>query len=111
MNNQPFKICPTCHHIWNTREEFLADKSVEIIGYQVHFIELKAGIFLFNHSCKGTFGIKVEVFSDMYQGPIFEQRQTGGPACTGKCYHKNDLTPCPAQCECAFVREVIQKIK
>ena len=97
MSSEFFKMCPKCNHVWKTREVFLEDESIKLIGYQVHFLELKAGMFLFNHSCQGTFAIEVDFFDDMYEGEIFEERLTGTETCTRKCLHKDDLSPCPAQ--------------
>ena len=103
-----FNTCPNCNFIWQNRDDFLKDNDVTIIGYQVHFKHLIAGLFLFNHSCKGTFSLKVNAFEDLYNGPVFTERATGSDACPGHCLHENRLDPCPAKCECAFVREIIQ---
>jgi len=106
-----FKVCPACGFEWKSRNDFLNDNSVYIIGYQAHFESLKTGIFLFNHSCKGTLALEVSDFADLYDGPVFEERATGSDDCPGHCLHENILDPCPAKCECAFVREVIQILK
>lgn len=106
-----FKECSVCNFQWPLRKEFLRDPNIEIIGYQVHFEELTEGLFLFNHSCKGTLAITAKEFNDLYDGPIFAERATGSDDCPGHCLHQNDLDPCPAKCECAYVREIIQVIK
>ena len=106
-----FKSCPLCAVIWATRDDFLSDPSLEIIGYQVNFYHLRAGLFLFNHSCKTTLAIKAGEFFDLYDGPIFTERKTRGPDCPAYCLHESELHVCPAQCECASVREIIQIIK
>jgi hypothetical protein len=106
-----FKKCPTCGFVWSTRDYFLRDPAVEIIGYQVNFEELTLGIFLFNHSCNATLGIRAGDFRDLYNGPIFESRATGTEECPGYCLLQHELLPCPAQCECAYVREIIQVVK
>ncbi len=106
-----FKVCPNCEYIWNTRDDFMNDPEVSIIGYQVNFNVLKAGLFLFNHSCKGTFAIEVKPFADLYDGPIFSERATGTDDCPGYCLRKENLDLCPAKCECAFVRHIIQLFK
>ena len=106
-----FKTCTNCGHVWHTRDDFLNDKSVSVVGYQANFKELQAGIFLFNHSCKGTLALKVESFADMYKGPVFEKRATDTDDCSGYCQHQEILDACPVQCECAFVREIIQMLK
>jgi hypothetical protein len=106
-----FKQCPNCGYRWNTRDEFLMDKSLEIIGYQANFKKLTAGLFYFNHSCRGTLALQAFLFGDLYEGPMFTERATGGDTCPGHCLHREELSPCPAECECAFVREIIQLIK
>ncbi len=106
-----FAVCPNCGASWKTRREFLDDSDVNIIGYQAHFEELTAGFFLFNHSCGGTFSLQVNAFQDMYDGPIFTERLTGSDSCPGHCVHKHSLESCPVKCECAFVRDIIQKLK
>lgn len=109
--NTFFKECSVCDFKWPLRDEFLKDPNIEIIGYQVHFEELAEGLFLFNHSCKGTLAIIANEFKDLYDGPIFSERATGSDDCPGHCLHQKDLDPCPVKCECAYVREIIQAIK
>ena len=105
-----FKICTSCGTPWSTRHDFLADPHVTLLGYSVHFKELELGLFLFNHSpCLTTLAIKASEFTDLYDGPIFTERATGTESCPGYCLHQSELRPCPAQCECAYVREVLDK--
>ena len=106
-----FKRCSKCQTEWASREDFLRDPDLVIIGYQVSFDDLNEGLFYFNHSCKTTLAIYAREFVDLYQGPIFSIRATGTEDCPGHCLHKSVLKPCPAKCECAFVREVIQIIR
>lgn len=106
-----FKECPKCGRQWSTQEAWLRDPCLKLVGYQVNFKTLKAGILLFNHSCRTTLALYAEDFEDLYDGPVFRQRATGSQACPGHCLHKNDLGPCPAQCECGYIRHIIQLIK
>lgn len=106
-----FKECPACKTIWETREDMLADPEVHIIGYQAHFADLTLGLFLFNHTCNGTFAIAAEEFLDMYQGAVFEKRLSETKECPGYCRHEKSLEPCPLQCECAYIREIIQMLR
>lgn len=106
-----FKRCPTCGFEWSTREHFLEDSHLVIIGYQVSFDELEAGIFLFNHSCGTTLAIRARDFKSLYEGPVFTKRANETEECPEFCLHQHDLRPCPVQCECAYVREIIQRIK
>ena len=112
MEEVSFKICSSCGFIWNSRQQFLCDPQTELIGYQVNFRRINHGLFLFNHdSCKSTIAVKAEYFFDLYNGIIYQERQTGKKHCPGYCLHNSELSPCPAKCECAFVREILQIIK
>jgi hypothetical protein len=106
-----FKICPKCDTAWQNRENFLQDPSVELAGYQVNFKDLKAGLFLFNHvSCETTLSVRAEFFLDLYKGPIFRERKHGTDDCPKYCLYENNVMTCPAQCECSYVRVVLNKI-
>ena len=101
-----------CGSIWNTRPELMSDPFVEITGYLVNFKEIELGIFTFNHlTCKGTFAIKASLFTDLYDGEIYKQNLAGTEECPNYCLSKFELNKCPAKCECAYVRDVIQQIK
>ena len=106
-----FKKCGNCNHGWLTRDDFLADPEVEVVGYQANFVALEKGLFLFNHSCQKTLCLEVQVFADLYDGPLFTDRKTGSADCAGYCLHRNLLRPCPAKCECAYVREILQLLR
>lgn len=106
-----FKHCTCCAAKWRAREDFLSDPEITLVGYQAHFEDLRAGFFLFNHTCRTTLAVTVELLQDLYHGPIFRQRATGGPDCMGYCLHRGELRACPAQCECAFVREILQIVR
>ena len=106
-----FKECPMCGCAWDSRDAFLCDPCVEIVGYQVHFEELTAGYFLFNHSCETSMAVAVGAFRNLYDGPVFEERRTGTDDCPEYCLNRDDLGPCLARCECAFVREIIQLVR
>jgi G:T-mismatch repair DNA endonuclease (very short patch repair protein) len=49
-----FKGCSICNKVWKNRDGFLDDPDIVIVGYQVHFEDLTEGLFLFNHTCRGT---------------------------------------------------------
>ena len=106
-----FKRCPKCETEWPSREAFLSDHGLEMIGYQVNFEELMAGIFLLQHSCGTSLGIPAGEFRSLYDGEIFQERATGTDKCPGFCLRIDDLNPCPEQCECAFVREILQIVR
>jgi hypothetical protein len=105
-----FKKCSKCGFIWPKRTSFLGDPRLRMVGYQANFDELMAGLFLFTHTCGTTFSVQAGEFRDFYGGPIFTERLNGTEKCEGYCLHKDDLRPCPAKCECKYVREIVQTI-
>ena len=103
-----FKQCTVCRQKWPTRQDFIVDPDIRIVGYQVNFEELKAGLLYFNHSCKNTIALSADLFTDLYDGPIFTEPKTGTEVCPGYCLNQEELRPCQAECECAYVREIVQ---
>jgi hypothetical protein len=106
-----FKRCPKCAFQWRTRADFLSDPHVSLVGYQVNFKILTAGYILFNHHCKTTLALPAIVFRDLYDGPVFAENLAGRQECPGHCLYYEDLSLCPAECECAYVRHILQVIK
>jgi hypothetical protein len=106
-----FKICNKCGFQWETWEAFLSDKSLNAIGYQVFFEDLKTGMFLFNHSCNTTIAMEAELFLDLYDGPFYTERKNNASRkCPGRCMNENIMNPCSNECRCAFVRELMRII-
>ena len=110
MSAAPYACCDRCGKEWFSRDAFLADEEIVLIGYQANFLVLEKGLFLFNHSCHNTLPVSVQSFADMYDGPIFGERLLETEACSGFCLHRNVLSPCPNQCECAYVRQILLRI-
>lgn len=106
-----FKRCPLCGATWPDRDSFLRDSELKLIGYQADFSRLELGLLLFNHVCSTTLSLKVAAFKDLYDGPVFKERKTGNPECLGLCLKRSELAPCPAKCECAYVREIMRMIQ
>jgi hypothetical protein len=94
-----------------TREDFLGDPDVAIVGYQVDFEVLRLGLMLFNHACRTTLSLEVGLFRDLHNGPVFRRKANGGPECPGYCVHRDNLERCPVECECSYVREILQVIR
>jgi hypothetical protein len=106
------KCCPCCGCVWPTRDRFLADPQLAVVGYQVNFDDLLLGFFLFSHrACGSTIALPAGVFRDLYDGPVYAGRATGTADCPEYCLRQEELGPCPAQCECAYVREVLQIVR
>jgi hypothetical protein len=115
MKTAPFKICTTCSKQWETLEDFLADPELKLAGYQVAFENLKGGLFYFNHlheNCGTTLAIAVHEFTGLSDRPILALRgeQPGG-CCPELCVRQGALDPCPVECECRWVREIMQVIR
>lgn len=107
-----FKKCSCCEGSWFSRDDFLDDGQIELVGYQANFCQLELGYLLFNHmSCQSTLAIHAGLFKDLYSGPIFDQRLTDTEVCQGFCKDSIALEPCEEKCECAYVREIMQIIR
>jgi hypothetical protein len=107
-----FKECTSCAESWKSREEYLEDPLIEIIGYQANFKHLELGLFLFNHhTCQSTLAVPAGEFRDLYDGPVYSAQLSRSDECLDYCMNKDELRPCPLQCECAYVREIIQTVK
>lgn len=111
MGEALFKECKVCRKTWEKRADLIEDNEVRLIGYQANIMAVEKGLFLFNHSCDGTLSIPACEFADLYDGPIYNERMTGSCECPGHCLYTNDLRPCPAKCDCAYVREILQLLK
>jgi hypothetical protein len=111
MPTSAFKTCPKCRFRWRDRNKFLSDPLIRLIGYQVNVPGPVPGLFLFNHlaaRCSTTMAIAAEDFLDLHRGPVFRECLAGKPGCPRHCLRQDDLDPCPAACECRFVRDVLQ---
>ena len=112
QEEQYFKQCPSCGEVWQTQQNFLNDRNLNIIGYQVNFLRLELGYFLFNHNkCRTTLSLLANSFKNLYSGPVYKERKTQTADCPEYCLKESALDPCPAYCECAYVREIIQIIR
>jgi hypothetical protein len=106
-----FRKCMVCGKTWANREEFLEDPQLMVGGYIPHFQELQTGLFLLHHTtCRNTLSVPASVFRDLYDGTVFTERRTGKEDCPGYCLRKDELRPCSAHCECAYVRAILDKI-
>ena len=108
-----FKKCPGCFTIWDSRDEFLSDSSLELNGYKSDFQKLEYGLFFFTHkvdNCFSTMALEAGDFVDLYSGNIYPEHKTLSEECPQYCIDEKQLSRCDALCECAFVREVIQII-
>lgn len=109
-----FKRCTSCGYAWESRDAFLGDPEIELIGFQVDAVKPEEGLFLFNHvdaTCGSTLAIRAREFLDLHQGSMFGEKMAGTDRCVGHCLHADDLHPCPARCECAYVRAVLPVIR
>jgi len=112
MTDQPFKHCPACGQRWVLRDDLLVDPEVLVVGYQAFIGEDMAGFFLFNHArCGTTMAIPPEDFASLYNGPIFTERLDDHPECPDYCLKVDDLRACQLECECAYVREILQVVR
>jgi hypothetical protein len=108
-----YKECKCCQYEWRSRDDFLSDPNIKLIGYQPNFFQLKLGWLLFNHyPCRTTLAVSVADMQDMYAGELFGEIMMDTEDCPGYCKNKYELEQCGnKKCECNYVREVILKIK
>ena len=109
-----FKKCPMCRKIWKSRDAFLDDESLLLEGYTADFEIKEKGLFYFTHrtrGCYSTLALEAGDFLDLYTGEKFSGSKMGGDECPRFCLDRHKLDRCPALCEFAFVREIIQIIK
>ena len=108
-----FKICPKCAYTWKTRDDFLEDLFICLVGFQFNFKENESGYYLFNHileddRCNTTLMVAVEPFLSLNKGPMFMEIKFGKPECEGHCKNVSDLAPCSVECKNAVARKIMQ---
>jgi hypothetical protein len=115
MNDEKvFKECPMCRKIWKSREEFLDDNCLQLEGYSADFEVQEKGLFYFTHRMRGCFStmaLEAKAFFDLYTGKRYPDSKMDSDECSRFCLDRRNLDRCPALCEFAFVREIIQIIK
>lgn len=50
-------------------------------------------------------------FANLYNGPIYTKNIMGTESCPDHCLFKTNLEAYPEQCECNYVREIMQITK
>jgi hypothetical protein len=108
-----FLGCSCCDRVWPTRDAFLDDPLLDVVGYQADFLRLGAGYFLITHlarGCGSTLALEVERFADLYLGPRYGPDLRGTAACTGLCGRTEVLVRCRNRCRNAWVRELLRAI-
>ena len=71
MNTQQFKRCSFCGTEWKSKEAFLADREVQLEGYQWDTAQVKEGmpaegILVFTHA-RNDCGTSLAVASQMFR--------------------------------------------
>ena len=110
-----FKLCNKCKTEWKTRDDFLNDPNIEMIGFMANNDNYTKGAYLFTHrlpddSCNTTIGLFVYSFLDMYKGELFDTLKMGMEECSGSCVTISELGNCSAHCRNAVAREIMQEI-
>ena len=106
-----FTTCPRCGTTWLQRVDFLSDTATSIERYEADFNDLDDGKFTFHHTtCGNTLEMPARLFRDLYNGQVYSERKTGTEDCPEYCMNPYELCPCPEECECAYIREIIQVI-
>jgi len=114
MKEEAFKTCPNCQAVWQTMDDFLSDPELKMNGYQVHFDNLEGGLFFFTHhrdGCFTTLAIPVTAFLALNDRPLLATRDKQLCHNSDFCARQGTLMPHPAECECAWVREMLHTIR
>jgi hypothetical protein len=107
-----FKECALCKIRWATRSKFIYDPEIRLIGYQINVKDIENGLLLFNHLlCKNTLALEVRHLADMYDGPLYKENKYDSKECPSYCLNQNSFEPCPLECSCAYIREIMQIIR
>ncbi len=109
----PFKVCSLCHTHWNSRDEFLDDETIWLVGYQPNFARTEEGLLLFNHrraKCDTTVAVEVKDLQYLYNDPMFDESLLGTDQCRGHCLNITDLEQCDQRCTNADVRQIMHII-
>ena len=107
-----FRECD-CGRSWKTRDEFLKDRYVKILGYQPDFVNHKYNHFLFVHRTKGCgqfFAVRASDFGDLREKECPNELCTGHSECPGYCLDTFDLRVCSVTCRNASDRILASKI-
>lgn len=99
-----------CTAVWENRDDFIADNTLVLEGYQANFDYLEMGLFYFTHEvdgCFSTMALKAGDFFDLNPEKPYAERKTLSDECPTYCLHRENLQKCPAKCECAYVRDVL----
>lgn len=112
---KPFKICPKCDCVWHTRDDFLQDAALFLLGFQSGYGKADRGFYLFNHLIekdKGstTIALAVEHLISLYNGPMYADVHAGSETCSGHCAKVDDLARCGVPCRNAIARKVVPKV-
>ena len=106
-----FKKCSACDKTWKTREEFLQDAEIDLVGYQSTFTMSKPGLFLFNHVCESTIAIFADVFEDMSDEEIYQScdahLDNHPEHCCKSATGESELN----SCVCKFAHEMSNKLR
>ena len=114
-SSEMFKLCNKCKTEWKSRNDFLNDSNIVMIGLMANNDNYKRGAYLFNHilpdgSCNTTIGLFVDNFLDMCSGEIYGQLKMGTDECSGLCVSIYELENCTAHCRNAIARIIMQEI-
>ena len=111
LTDKEFTHCSKCETVWKRKIDFLSDTSTSFVAYNADFEYLEHGNFVFKHDTCGSYiEIQIVNFKGLYDGPIYTERKTGTENCPEYCLNSSELRPCPEECECAYVREIIQPL-
>jgi len=108
MDAEPFRQCRVCGQKWYSWQEFLHDRSLQVLGLQAVPKIPKASVLIFNHKRCGTISILTSRLHQLVQVPDSNQPET--EQCDGCFRDLDDLAKCDISCVIAKDRRLTLKI-
>jgi len=107
---EPFRTCGMCRRSWATREEFLEDPALKLLGLQVVAELPDANLIMWEHECGTSVSVLARRLRDLL-GPVDGGAWPlplllGSKDCQQLCTKLENLGACDRPCRNAFDRRV-----
>ncbi len=106
----PFRACGMCHKQWATRQDFIADPKLRLLGLQAVPHHADGNLLVFEHDCGTTVSVLAWRLRDLL--PAEDRGEEGLPllygseGCKGYCTRLEELSACDRSCSNARDRRL-----
>ena len=109
-NLGPFRTCGMCHKQWPTRQDFLADPGLRLLGLQAVPHHPDGNLLVFEHDCGTTVSVLAWRLRDLAPagapGEASLPLLYGTEGCNGFCNRLEELSACDRACSNARDRRL-----